>query len=462
MPAPECRRHALLPAFAGYVVACAVASPVFAAEMDLSIHAGDTYTDNVAFSNASKRSDHVAGVATKLGLATQGPRLQATMTTALTYLHYVNNTFEDQIQRGFTGEGRFSLIEGRLSWAATENYGPVLQDPLSVDRPDNLTYDNYFTTGPDLTLGSPTALHLLMGARYGRVDYEVPNTPGNQQYTGNISIILPTSERVEKSINFSERRINQEKPSVATTQFHDDYDTREAYARYSSKGVRNTLHVDAGVSMLSGGGISSNAPLLRLGLGRKLTPRITLSASAGSQYQDSLGRFQRLQSAPVTTTGSISDPRNDVTNTASPMQEKYVDVVLSYDGVRTNFDLRGAHNRVKFERDTSSLAIQRYSSASLALQHLVTPTWTLNLEAEYDRRYLGVLGRADDDLFGYAGSSWRLQPKLQLDLGYQYRSRSSSDAGSGYTANSIQLQIVYRPYSEIGTRARANRWQQTR
>ena len=30
---------------------------------------------------------------------------------------------------------------------------PVLEDPLSPDRPDNWTYDSYFTTGPDVQIG---------------------------------------------------------------------------------------------------------------------------------------------------------------------------------------------------------------------------------------------------------------------------------------------------------------------
>ncbi|RPH54174.1 MAG: hypothetical protein EHM84_02365, partial [Lysobacterales bacterium] len=235
-------------------VAFIAASFACAADMDLSVHMGDTYTDNVAFTSESPTSDHVMGVASKIGLAVLGPQLEAEARAALTYLHYVEDSFDDQFQRGFAGDFRLNFFDGRLAWIATENYGPVLEDPLSTDQPENWTYDSYFTTGPDLIVGSPTSTHLLVGARYGRVDYEVDTVPSNEQYTANLALVFPTSAQVEKSINLSARRVNQEsvETSASTpTEPEEDYDIGEAYLHFASNGIRNSLSIDAGASMLS-------------------------------------------------------------------------------------------------------------------------------------------------------------------------------------------------------------------
>jgi hypothetical protein len=440
-----------------------------AAEKDLSFHVGDTWSDNVTYSADDPVADHMTGVATKIGLATSGPVLEAKARADLTYLHYVDDTFDDQFQRGFIGDARLNFFDGRFTWSATENYGPVLEDPLSNDRPDNWTYDSYFTTGPDVIFGPLSGTHVLLGARYGRVDYETKTEPGNEQYSTNVALVFPSSERRETSLNVNGRRVKQQAvESNDVVVPPADYDLSEAYAHFSNDGARHSLSIDAGVSALRMNGEpseedgNSTAPLLRLGLGRKITSRLTMSLYGGTQYQENLGRFQRLQNTPQPGGENPGDVRDDVVTTSSPLKDTYATLMLSYDGPRTTADVSFSHNRVEVEGneevDSALAADQEYSTANFTIQRLVTPTWTLELAGNYQDREYGELARQDKDVVGQLASVWRLQQKLELKLVYQYHERESNIPGAQYQVNSIQLELVYRPASEIAARARENRW----
>jgi hypothetical protein len=440
-----------------------------AVDKDLSFHVGDTWMDNVTYSADDPVSDHITGVATKIGLATRGPVFEATARADLTYLHYVDDTFDDQFQRGFIGDARLNFFDGRFTWIATENYGPVLEDPLSTDRPDNWTYDSYFTTGPDVIFGPLSGIHVLVGARYGRVDYETKTEPGNEQYSANLALVFSGTERSETSLNVKGRRVSQQ--AVESNDVlvpRADYDLGEAYAHYATDGSRNSLSIDAGISTLtvndetSEQDGTSSAPLVRLGLGRKLSSRFTLSLYGGTQFQENLGRFQRLQNTPQPGGQNPGDVRDDVITTSSPLKDTYGTLMLSYDGPRTTADVSFSQNRVKVEGnqevDSALAADQEYSTANFVLQRHVTPTWTLQLAGNYQDRDYGTFGRRDKDVVGQLSSVWRLQQKLELTLIYQYHQRDSNIPDAEYQVNSIQLEVVYRPASEIAARARENRW----
>ena len=76
------------------LTAMLVAPLARAVDKDLSFHVGDTWSDNVTFSADNPVADHITGVATKIGLATVGPVLEATARADLIYLHYIDGTFD--------------------------------------------------------------------------------------------------------------------------------------------------------------------------------------------------------------------------------------------------------------------------------------------------------------------------------------------------------------------------------
>ena len=417
---------------------------VMAADVDLTMHLGDTYTDNALLLRDGGPSDNIGGAAAKLDLTADGEHYQANVRSALTYLHYFNGTQDDELLRGFSGDLRIFVLPQRFSWIVQENYGPVLENPLSPDRPDNWTYDSYFTTGPDLQVGDNDGFHVLVSGRYSRADYEIDTVPSNQQYVGLVSFALPGSARTERSLQVSAKRVEQDEITTpGLTLPADGYDVQEAYFRWATELKRGGFFIDAGASQLNDGGESSSAPLARVGFDRTVSRSLTLSLGAGTQYSDDLKRFGRLQGdAP-----DVNTPREDVTLGDGPMQEDFVDATLGLASTRTTGALRIAYNRLEPQDGDSAFGRQEYRNVTLEVRRQVSPRLDLTAGGSFDRREFGRIGRKDDDVYGYLSAGWRAWREFEVRLTGRVQKRNSNDTDSEFTARSVQLEFIYQAYA---------------
>jgi hypothetical protein len=422
------------------LLAASAAAP--AADLDLTFHAGDTYTDN-SLRIPDGPSDNIGAAALRLDLTAQGEHYETEVRTAVTYLHYFEGTQENEVLRGFAGDVSFFIVPERFTWIIQENYGPVLENPLSPDRPDNWTYDSYFTTGPDLQLGDTGQFHTLLSGRYSRADYESELVPSNEQYTGLLSFALASDGRNERSLQISAKRVEEEaidRPPIPVPA--NGYDIQEAYLRWASEMKRGGFYIDAGATSLSDEGVTSTSPLLRLGLDRTISRTLSLSLGLGTQYSDNMRRFARLQDESP----DIDDPRDDITPTTAPLQEEYVDATLQYQTARTSAALRVAYNVLEQQNTLSPLKDQEYSNVTLEFERQISPRFKLEFGAMFDRRDYGDFGRSDDDFFTFLAGAWRLDKDLEARLTARMQERDSSDPTADFTEKSVQLEFVYYAY----------------
>jgi hypothetical protein len=430
---------------------CAVCAQVNAADVDLTLHLGDTYTDNALLVRDGGPSDNIGGAALRLDLSADGERYQANVRSAATYLHYFNNTQDDELLKGFSGDVRVFILPQRFSWIVQENYGPVLENPLSPDRPDNWTYDSYFTTGPDLQIGDDESFHVLMSGRYSRADYEIETVPSNQQYLGLLAFALPGTARHERSLQISSKRVEQEAielPGGGGTLAADGYDIQEAFFRWATQFKRGGIFFDAGGTQMHDNGETTSAPLARVGIDRVLSRTLTLAIGAGTQYSDDAKRFGRLQGdAP-----DVNDPRQDVVPVDGAMQEDFIDVTLGFNSTRTTGALRVAYNKLDQDGGDSPFARQEYRNVTLEMRRQVTPRLDLQLGGSIDRRQFDAVGRKDDDIYGYLSAGWRAAKEFEVRLTGRLQKRDSNDSDSNFTARSVQLEFIYQAYSRQAPR----------
>jgi hypothetical protein len=440
----------------GLLAALALVSRANAADVNLAFRVGDTYSDNVLRVADGGPSDNVGGASMMLDFSGQGARYDAELRSALTYLHYVDNTLDDAFLRGFSGRFNYSFVPGRFEWVTQENYGPVLEDPLSPDRPDNWTYDSYFSTGPDVQFGDVSGFHLIGSARYARADYENADVPGSHQLQGQLSLAMPGSEHSERSLNITAQRVEQQQGRVGQTVVTDAYDRQEVFGRIASDFTRTSLYAEFGGSALHDGGETSTAPLLRVGLERNLSRMFNLALAAGTQYSDNLTRFGRLQDGDP----DVADPRQDVTRVNTPMQEHFAETTLEMRGTRTFGALRIAYNELDFLHSDAPLASQEYRDVSLDLRRQLTPRLYVNVGGTYAQRKFNEIDRTDDDYYGYLATGWLISPTLSLQVTGRLQKRNSTDVFQQYTERSVQLELIYqaikrqteRPDRKIKTR----------
>ena len=423
-------------------VLLAISVGAYAADIDLTLHAGDTYTDN-ALRIPDGPSDNIGAAALKLDLSAQGEHYETDVRTALTYLHYFQGTQEDEVLRGFAGDVKFFIVPERFAWLIQENYGPVLENPLSPDRPDNWTYDSYFTTGPDVQVGDSSQFHVLVSGRYSRADYESDQVPSNEQYIGLVSFALGGDAGNERSLQLSAKRVEEQalaKPPLSLPA--NGYDIQEAYLRWVKDLKRGGFYIDAGGTSLSDEGVTTQSPLLRVGFDRTVSRTLTLSMGAGTQYSDNLKRFARLQD----NSPDVDDPRQDITPTTKPLQEDYVDAIVEFVSSRTTAALRVAYNKLEQQDTLSPLADQNYSNITLDFSRQISPRFSLQLGAMFDQRDYGEASRKDDDTFAFLAGAWRLDRNLEARLTLRRQERDSSDPASDFVEQSVQLEFVYYAY----------------
>lgn len=421
-----------------------------AAAVDVSLRANETYTDNVNVSGSSPQSEHIGGLAGTFTLFTNGPYLEAEVAADLAYFHYFRDAYEDQFRRGLEGNFKLNFVDGHLVWITSDSYGAVLRDPLDSERPDNISYDNYLTTGPQLTVGFMSRLHVRAGLLYGRADYEAEDVPDNEQYTGELALVLPATATSETSLNVGIRRVRQEPTEVSSPEIAD-YDVREAFLRSTRAAARGEFHVDVGATSLKIDSASTLIPLFRFGISRRISPRLLLASTAGLQYQEGVGRFRRLQGEDGPGSGS-SDPREDVIDSPSPLRDRFIALTLTYEGVRTQAHVSAGYNNIAFQHSSNPLGKQKYSTLTLAVERRIRPTFSLDALVEYHRRNLPLFGRNDETVVGHVGATWHLQPKLDLRLSGQVRERHSNAIDGDYKANVARLEMIYRPRSRGAAR----------
>jgi len=413
-----------------------------AADVDLTLHAGNTYTDN-ALRIPDGPSDNIGAVALRLDLSAQGEHYETDFRTAATYLHYFEGTQENEVLRGFAGDVSFFIVPDRFTWIIQENYGPVLENPLSPDRPDNWTYDSYFTTGPDLQFGDTGQFHTLLSGRYSRADYESELVPSNQQFTGLLSLALPGTEGNERSLQVSAKRVEEEAYENPPLTFPaDGYDIQEAYLRWVHQMKRGGFYIDAGARRLVDAGDSQDSPLLRVGFDRTISRTLSLSFGLGTQYSDNLRRFARLQDDSP----EIDDPRGDITPTSAPLQEEYIDFTLEFQTSRTTAAVRLAYNQLEQQNTISPLQDQEYSNVTFDFQRQISPRFKLVFGAMLDKREYGEFDRSDDDFYTFLTGAWRLNRDLEARLTARMQERDSSDPAADFTEKSVQIEFVYYAY----------------
>jgi hypothetical protein len=423
----------------GVLAALALADRSVAADYDLSFHVGDTYTDNAFLTPSNEQSDHIGAAAMRLDLAAGNDRYDATLRTAMTYMHYFKDTFEDELLRGLEGVVNINIVPGKVFWRIQENYGPVLDDPLAADRPDNWTYDSYFTTGPEMQFGELEEFHVVASASYSRADYENDTTPDNEQYEGRLTFALPGTERYENSLNLMARRIEQ-RPVPELGILAEGFDMQEGFIRIRNELKRWSFEVDAGATALQDAGESQVTPLFRAQLERTLTAHLTMSLQAGSQFSENLARFSRLQ----TDSPDVDNPRDDVTPLGDPMEERFANLMFEFDGRRTFAALVLGYNELDYEGSSSDFDAQEYSDATFDLRRQISPRFSLNLGGSFNRREYQSINRRDDDSYAFVAFGWRASRDLELTLVARNEQRDSTDPTADYDENSLLLEVSYQ------------------
>jgi len=399
----------------------------------LGVRAGVAETDNIFLSGSPTTSQTLGMLGLALDVRRQGPVLNVDTKGDIEYVDYLQNAYDRELFGRFDGLASLELIPGTLKWVAQDAFGQAQVDPIAPLTPGNLEKVNVFSTGPDLRLRLGTTGYVEMELRYALTHYETSPFNGNRELA-TLAVGEELSSVSSVSLNVDDQRLRFDNTLINT-----DYDRRQLYARYQLSGARTNLDFGLGVSQTDETGPWVSAPLAQLTVRRLISPSTTFTLALGHQLTDAADSFRNLRGG--TGGGIVIAP---VAGTTAPDLANYGSGDVRFERNRTTITLSA-----RWERDSyAQLATLDNSRGALSasLQRRMTPVWSLELQASWQRvHYYGD---------GYREIDWPVGAALVMTPGKHSDFRLRVDhlrhevtgPGAAFTENRAYLVAEYWPW----------------
>lgn len=404
---------------------------VLAAGLEYNVDVGIGHTDNITRTSTNQQSDTLAALGTEFSLLHKTRRLSADLTGDLSYVEYLNNTFDSELVGSFGAAVLVGLVEERLSWALDDSFGQTRLDPFVPVTPANRENVNRFSTGPDLTLRFSAAMRLNAQARYTRLDYQT--SPFDQdRYGGLLGLERELSGTNRVSLNVTGERV---KPQAGGG---SDYTRSEAFVRYTADAARTRLNAELGAARVSGTGDRSNDLLARLNLSRKVGAFSTFTLRARHDITDTgntLGQGGGVQLPRATLqTGMLSQTDrpfvNDAIGASWTAQGRLTRATLSADWTKEDYSSVGVSDR-------------KYITASAGLARRFGPRLEGRLSYYYTRNEFSAVVNHTTENTGEVGFDWRLGRRLSADFSATRTDHSDTPLFASSPETRLWLRLRY-------------------
>lgn len=416
--------------------------PARALELAWGADAGVGHTDNIARTATSEVDETIATVGAELDLRQQSTRLDASLTSRLEFLDYLDDTFDSDLIGSLVGNATVDIVRERFTWGIEDTFGQTAPNQFAPATPVNRVNVNYFSTGPDLSIPLGSRTRVRLAGRYSDVYYEdsdeqsgVPADQGdlgNERRRGELSLERELSSATNVSLN----------GVVEEVEFDDqqsfvDYERQEYFLRYGLDGARTTLDLEAGYTLVRQSGQEFDGGLARIHLTRRVSEATTVSLEGGRDFSDSGNVFRQLQTA---TPGSTDT--QPVQELADPFENTYVTLRWNFFRNRTGMNAYASYFNEEYQVQTQFN--RRRTEFGLNLQRNLSRTTTAAIGGTYGEQDYRSLGGTFEDVTGSASLQWRLGRASYLSVAYLYFDRNDDlTALGGYRENQVWLRFGY-------------------
>ncbi|MBK8163205.1 MAG: hypothetical protein IPK65_08680 [Gammaproteobacteria bacterium] len=175
-------RNALRHSLAAMLCGMYCYAPIsYALVVEPGFGAGMEYTDNAALTPDDEHQDLIGiGYISAKVQETTGSVI-GTASTALTYNHYTQNTFDDEYNFDLSASGTWEMLRDRFIWQLQDYFTQRPINSLGPNTPVNIQDTNTFSFGPNIRFAFPNQQKLNVRALYRNFYYENSDTD-NQQY----------------------------------------------------------------------------------------------------------------------------------------------------------------------------------------------------------------------------------------------------------------------------------------
>jgi hypothetical protein len=417
-------------------------------------------TDNVTLVEADKVAQTIAVADADFSLFEQTRRLAASVKGNFSYDDYLQGAYKPELFGRFDGTATVALVPERLTWFVAEDWGQEQINPFLNLTPANLQNINTLATGPELNFLLGSLNHVTLDARYTRVTYEDSPFDSNR-FSGAIQFGVPFSAHSEFSFN-----TNFERVLFADKLVNTDYSRSSAYLSYELHGARTDLTGKLGVSRSDADGEGTNGSLARLEFKHRISPRARITLLAGRELTDGASSFSSLQTGAINqiAVAQSSQTSSVYTLTYSTLSWAYERGGLQF-AVSGHWEEDVYGNALEAQQFTTTpaaapvvanaslLNYDRYGGEFSVAQKLTRTFSAEFLGSLYETAYAHGDFAADQGGSSYedarigCGLRWQRPLGFTMHLHYDHALHDVSHAvlGTGYSQNSINLTIGYKP-----------------
>ncbi len=420
-------------------VALAAALPGTAQAVRINYETGVSllHSDNIGLSPTDPASDTVLSPLIRFDLQQTGSTLQIKARGNLEFLHYLDNTFGDEVRGEFAGQLNWTVLPERMNFVV-EDY--LTRQPVNVltgFSPNNQQEVNVFVAGPSF-------FARFSSATRGQFDLRVSNTyaQDSKDFNGNrysaaARALHEISATQQLSANIEATRVEFNQSSTPS------YTRYDGYAGYTRNLRSIDYNIDLGYSRLQLSGTQSDesTPLMRGSLDWKLSPRSVISARVYRQFSDTA---QNLITRASDLNGPVISDLSyaDVLVGPDVFRQRRVELGYGFTGERLIFNARPYYERIHYVQLLDQ--DQHSRGGYVEVGYRLRPLLTLSLLAAQENRDFDVLARTDHDFTADASLTNQFTRHWIGRVDLERRRRNSSVALQSYTENAVIFTLTYR------------------
>jgi len=410
-------------------------------------HAGLTYearvgggaSDNITRVATDEVDETMAVVGLDLDWQEQTRRIDARVLTNLSYVDYLQNTYEGDFVGTGDADLTFGIVPDRFLWHVEDNFGQGRGDPFQPVSPANRENINYFTTGPDLQLHFGSQTSMLIFGRYSLSDYELTPSDGERTAAG-LGLYRQLSAASRIGLNAMRDESKFDNP------LSPEYDRTSAYVSYDVTQGRTRIAAQLGYTDLEfDNGASDSGPLIDVRITRDVSASSTLSVSASQKFTDAAEALQDI-------TSGQQDPGGGLTATSIPYEGRDFGVDWHFARQRTDITLGALFEKDDYVTGTQ-MDLERQTYTAIFTRRL-RPTFGVTLDVRYFTEDFPNANLDADNLGAALRLNWQVGRAIGLRLDVEYYDRDTEDPAGGYQENRAMLYVTWSGGTPGGAGAR--------
>jgi hypothetical protein len=417
-----------------------------------SVAVGASHSDNIQRTPGEGGVEEtVTSLTGAFIVSNESPRLSMSLFGQGTYLHYADNSFEDEIVPRGTLSIVWNVQPARMDWIVDDRFGQITADPFGAFTPDTIENTNIFSTGPQLTFGSSRQQLLLIGARAENHWYEDQDIDNNR-LNGSIEFVRELDGSRNIGLTAYGEQVDFRNEAAGT-----DYNIYEAFLTYSHSSGALDFSIDAGVTSLEIDEEKSDGLLGRVNLSRSFQSNWIVRLSGEYSYTDSGSRFLIGREQSSAGPGQAVDD-DSLVAAGSPLRLEHVDLGIGRRDDRQGFDLSVYWEAETYELDPEFDREQ--TGVALDYDIRFSPLNTAILRLNYrDVTFLSD-DRGDENLEMEFRFMRSLTQNLSLTARIARIERTSTELASEFEENIYGLIVTYNSdlMDALQRQSRGSRW----